>query len=143
MHYRVETSPKVHAVPQAEALEENLITRLSHMETKSQKVLVKRISPNGKIPTKGTAQTAGYDLSASKKVEIPARNQETIGTGIAIQLPTNTYGRIAPRSGLAVKNKLMVKAGVIDADYRGEISVVLANLGENDDIVNKADRVVS
>ena len=86
----METSPKVHAVPEPEALEENLITRLSYMGTTNQKVLVKLIAPEAKVPVKATAEAAGYDIYASEGVEIPARGQETIGTGIAIQLPTNT-----------------------------------------------------
>ena len=52
-----------------------------------------------------------------------------VGTGIAIQVPHDTYGRIAPRSGLEVKHRLITNAGVIDADYRGEVKVVLVNQG--------------
>ena len=74
-------------------------------------------------------------------MEIPARGQETIGTEISIQLPTNTYSRITPRSSLAVRNRLIVNPGVIDVDYTGEIRVVLANLGEDKYIVNKGDRI--
>jgi dUTP pyrophosphatase len=50
-----------------------------------------------------------------------------IPTGLAIQLPTGTYGRIAPRSGLAVKHGVDVLAGVVDPDYTGELKVVLVN----------------
>ena len=53
-----------------------------------------------------------------------------VGTGIAIQLSHNSYGRIAPRSGLAVKHQLATKAGVIDSDYRVEERVVLVNQGD-------------
>ena len=68
----LETSPKIHAVPEAEALEENLITRLSYMKTTNQRVLVKLIAPEAKVPAKATAQAAGYDIYASERVEIPA-----------------------------------------------------------------------
>ena len=64
-----------------------------------------------------------------------------VGTGIAIGLPHNTYGRITPRSSLAVKHRLMTNAGVIDFDYRGEVKVVLANLGDQPYRVEKGDRI--
>jgi len=53
-----------------------------------------------------------------------------VGAGIAIGLPHDSYGRIAPRSSLAVKHRLTTNAGVIDSDYGGEVKVVLANLGD-------------
>jgi deoxyuridine 5'-triphosphate nucleotidohydrolase len=51
-------------------------------------------------------------------------------TGIAISLPPGVYGRVAPRSGLAMKNGIQIGAGVIDPDYTGEISVIIFNMGE-------------
>jgi len=79
---------------------------------------------------KGTARAAGHDLYAIEGTDVPARGQAIVGTGIAIGLPHNTYGRIASRSSLAVKHRLTTNAGVIDSDYRGEVKVVLANLGD-------------
>ena len=79
---------------------------------------------------KGTARVAGHDLYAIEGTEVPARGQAIIGTGIAIGLLHNTYGRIAQRSSLAVKHRLTTNAGVIDSDYRGEVKVVLAHLGD-------------
>ena len=64
-----------------------------------------------------------------------------VATGIAIGLPHNTYGRIAPRSGLAVKHRLTTNAGVIDADYTGEVKVVLVNQGDQPYVVKKHDRI--
>src|SRR6266403_1440831 len=64
-----------------------------------------------------------------------------VATGIAIGLPHNTYGRIAPRTGLAVKHRLTTNAGVIDADYRGEVKVVLVNQGDQPYVVEKHDRI--
>jgi len=64
-----------------------------------------------------------------------------VGTGIAIGFPRNTYRRIAPQSSLAVKHQLMTNAGVIDSDYRGEVKVVLANLGDQLYRVEKGDRI--
>ena len=62
-------------------------------------------------------------------------------TGIAIACPTGTYGRVAPRSGLAVKKFIDTGAGVIDADYRGEVGVVLFNFSDQDFSVKVGDRI--
>ena len=84
---------------------------------------------------------AGNDLYAKEKRTIPAKGQEVIGSGIAIGLPPNTYRRIAPRSGLAVKHFLTVNAGVIDVDYTGEIKIVLVNLGTKKYGINEGDKM--
>ena len=73
--------------------------------------------------------------------EIPAREQAVIGTGIAIGLPHDTYGRIAPRSGFAVKHRLTTNAGVIDTDYTEDIKLVLVNQGDQPYRVEKGDRI--
>jgi len=77
----------------------------------------------------------------TKELDLPARGQAIVGTGIAIGLPHNTYGRIAPRSSLVVKHRLTTNAGVIDSNYRGEVKVVLANLGEQPYRVEKGDQI--
>jgi len=90
---------------------------------------------------KRTARAAGHDLYANEGTDVPARGEAIVGTGIAIGLPHDTYGRIAPRSSLAVKHRLMTNAGVMDSDYRGEVKVVLAHLGDQPDRVEKGDRI--
>jgi len=103
------SSPVAYAIPEEEALEENLITRFSKAQDKKgltandQSVRVKKLSVETKVPTKGSAKVAGHDLYAIEGTDIPARGQGIVGTGIAIGLPYNTYGQIAPRSSLAVK----------------------------------------
>jgi len=80
------------------------------------------------LPARATPGAAGYDLfSTDSYVVLPGR-RVVVSTGISIKLPAGTYGRIAPRSGLAVKHGLDTLAGVIDPDYTGEIKVVLQNL---------------
>ena len=81
---------------------------------------------NGKTPTRGSDDAAGLDLYASQPVEIQAGTRALVPTGIKVKLPTSTYGRIAPRSGLSLKG-IDVAAGVIDRDYRGEVQIVLVN----------------
>ena len=89
---------------------------------------VTKINPLATLPARATAGSAGYDLfSTDSYVVLPGR-RVVVSTGITIQLPPGTYGRVCPRSGLAVKHGLDVLAGVIDPDYTGEVKVVLQNL---------------
>ena len=95
------------------------------------------------IPTKGSEFSAGYDLYAciDEPLIITSRSTSLVPTGLAIRLPTNHYGRIAPRSGLAYRHSLDVGAGVIDEDYSGEIGVVIFNLSDKDYTVYHGDRI--
>ena len=89
---------------------------------------VTKLVPNAQLPVRGSSGAAGYDLfSTDSYVVLPGR-RVVVSTGISVQLPPGTYGRIAPRSGLAVKHGLDTLAGVIDPDYTGEVKVVLQNL---------------
>lgn len=89
---------------------------------------VTKINPLATLPVRATTGSAGYDLfSTDNYVVLPGR-RVVVSTGITVQLPPGTYGRIAPRSGLAVKHGLDTLAGVIDPDYTGEVKVVLQNL---------------
>ncbi|KIW25350.1 deoxyuridine 5'-triphosphate nucleotidohydrolase [Cladophialophora immunda] len=104
-------------------------------------LLIKKLSPDASTPTRGSAFAAGYDLYASKPITIPARGKALVSTDLSIATPEGTYGRVAPRSGLAAKHFIDTGAGVIDADYRGEVKVLLFNHGEADFQVNKGDRI--
>ena len=98
-------------------------------------------SEKAKVPTKGSALAAGYDLYSSEEAIIPAHGQGLVSTDISIIVPVGTYGRVAPRSGLAVKHGISTGAGVIDADYRGEVKVVLFNHSEKDFEIKQGDRI--
>ncbi|MBW8268319.1 dUTP diphosphatase [Caldovatus aquaticus] len=95
---------------------------------------VKRLSDTARLPFRASAGAAGYDLHADLRQGgtdappclIPPGQRVTVPTGIALAIPEGCYGRIAPRSGLAIRG-LDVLGGVVDADYRGEIMVILAN----------------
>lgn len=102
---------------------------------------VKRLSENAKLPVRGSPGAAGYDLFSAQDVTIQAQGKAIVPTEISIAVPEGTYGRVAPRSGLAAKHHLDVGAGVIDADYRGAVGVVLFNLGQTDYQVAKGDRI--
>lgn len=102
---------------------------------------IQLLSATAKPPTRGSAFAAGYDLYASKATTIPARDRVLVDTDISIAVPEGTYGRVAPRSGLAVKHGIDTGAGVIDADYRGPVKVLLFNLSETDFEVQVGDRI--
>ena len=105
------------------------------------KLKIKKLNPKAFLPVKGSEHAAGYDLFSIDDTMVPAKGKLLISTGIAMAIPIGNYGRVAPRSGLAVKNFIDVGAGVIDADYRGEVKVLLFNLGSNDFKVNVGDRI--
>lgn len=92
-------------------------------------------------PTRGSALAAGYDLYSSETATVPARGQALVSTDISVMVPENTYGRVAPRLGLAVKHGISTGAGVIDADYRGEVKVVLFNHSDRDFAISPGDRI--
>lgn len=96
-------------------------------------ISIKLLSDLAKMPTQGTAFSAGYDLYAAESAVIPKLSRKLIKTNISLAIPINYYGRIAPRSGLAFKNGIDVLAGVIDSDYRGDIGVILYNTDNNND----------
>ena len=83
----------------------------------------------------------GYDLVSAEDVSVKAKNKYLVSTGLSMAIPEGYYGRVAPRSGLAVKNFIDVGAGVLDPDYRGEVKVLLFNFSEVDFEVKKGDRI--
>lgn len=89
----------------------------------------KRLQPKSILPTRGTPQSAGLDLHCIEDLRIEAGTRVSAHTGLSVAIPEGFYGRIAPRSGLAVKHGIDVLAGVIDCDYRGEIICLLYNTG--------------
>lgn len=77
---------------------------------------VRRLTKLSKLPSRGSELSAEYDLYASESVVVKSKDRALVPTGIAISVPPGTYGRIVPRSGLAVKHGIDVGAGVIDED---------------------------
>jgi len=135
-------SPTVYAIPENEAREENLKVEFGATQSKKdQRIQVRLLDPQAKLPTRGSAKAAGHDLYANEEKTIPARGQEVVPTGISITPPRGTYRRIAPQSGMAVKHQIAVNAAVIDSDYTGEIRVVLANMSDQDYAIQKGDRI--
>ena len=109
------------------------------------KILIKRLSNNIPLPKYETEGSSGMDLTANvdKVIEIQPGKSEIIPTGIALSIPKNYEIQIRPRSGLAAKNQISVlnTPGTIDDDYRGEIKVILINLGEKKFKIEKGLRI--
>ena len=99
------------------------------------------LSPSATTPDKATPLSAGFDLFASTKAIINPKSRKLIKTDIAIEIPKGHYGRVAPRSSLSTKFELDIGAGVIDADYRGEIKILLINNGNSPYEVKPGDKI--
>ena len=104
-------------------------------------VQMKKERPTAIYPAFKSKGAAGMDLYSDIDVKIAPMTRQLVPTGICIAIPSGHYGRIAPRSGLAVKYLLDIGAGVIDSDYRGEILVLLLNNSSKTFQVNKGDRI--
>ena len=108
-------------------------------------ILIKRLSKDVSLPKYETVGSSGVDLAAnvSENIEIKPGQTEVIPTGLAVSIPKNFEIQIRPRSGLAAKNQISVlnTPGTIDADYRGEIKVILINHGNKSFIIEKGLRI--
>lgn len=108
-------------------------------------VEIKKLHPDSVVPVYKTEHAAGMDLSAylEDSLRLAPGTRALVDTGIAIALPSGYEAQVRPRSGLALKHGigLVNSPGTIDADYRGEIKVVLINLGDTDFEINNGDRI--
>ncbi len=106
---------------------------------------IKRLTDSAKLPDRGSAFAAGYDLFADVTEDVTIEPHETkmIGTGLAMEIPEGYFGGIFARSGLSAKEGLRPAncVGVVDADYRGEIKVALHNDGEVQRVVTPAEKI--
>ena len=109
------------------------------------KILIKRLSKEVSLPKYETSGSSGMDLAAyiNNSINLESGKSQIIPTGISVAIPEGFEIQIRPRSGLAAKNKISVlnTPGTIDADYRGEIKVILINLGDNTFVIEKGLRI--
>lgn len=109
------------------------------------KVLIKKLSPDVKLPSYKTSGASGMDLMAFIKspITIKPKSSQLISTGLSMAFSEEYEIQIRPRSGLAAKNNISVlnTPGTIDSDYRGELKVIIYNHGNEDFIVNNNDRI--
>ncbi|HZG53566.1 MAG TPA: dUTP diphosphatase [Pyrinomonadaceae bacterium] len=88
-----------------------------------------KLHPAAQLPVRASIEAAGLDLFSVEDVTLEPGGRAMVRTGLSVAIPRGFYGRVAPRSGLAVRHGLDVLAGVIDSDYRGEIKCALVNHG--------------
>lgn len=105
------------------------------------KLKIYKVNPEAKIPSYSHEGDAAFDLYSCEDIVLSSLEKKVIKTGIAMAIPKDYVGLIWDRSGLAAKHSITTLAGVVDSGYRGEISVVLINLGKQDFKVNKYDRI--
>ena len=103
---------------------------------------VKRVSEYAQLPTRGSKDAAGLDLYCPFHIKVPADSQKKIPLGIAVEIPKGYMGLLVPRSSMS-KTPLRCanSVGVIDADYRGEISIVYENISCSDYTIFRGDRI--
>jgi len=106
-------------------------------------VIIEPTKDNYSMPRRATQMAVGYDLFATKDEVIRPLDRKLIGTGIKLKMPEGMEGQIRSRSGLANKYGVFVlnSPGTIDPDYRGEIKVLLANLGQLPFNISEGDRI--
>lgn len=108
-------------------------------------VKIKRLNKLAKIPTRGTAESAGYDLYAAtdKDIQIPPHSNVKIGTGIAMSIPNGFFGGIFARSGVATKRNMRPSncVGIVDSDYTGEVIVSIHNDSTETKTIQKGERI--
>ena len=109
------------------------------------KALIKKLHKAVNIPEYKTNGSSGLDLEAFLEKDLILKSNQTVivPTGLSIAIDQNLEIKIRPRSGLAAKNNITVlnTPGTIDSDYRGEIKVILINLGNDDFVIKNGDRI--
>lgn len=108
-------------------------------------VRVKRLNHGAGLPMPdyATSGAAGMDICAAETLNLRVGRRHAVATGFAFAIPEGFEIQVRPRSGLALKHGItcLNTPGTIDSDYRGEVKVILANLGEDDFMINKGDRI--
>ena len=106
-------------------------------------IRIKRLHPDAALPryAHGASEDAGLDLRAVERVVLSPGAAQAVPTGLAIELPPGYEAQVRPRSGMALKHSVTVNFGTIDPGYRGEIRVVMFNLGRADYVVEAGDRI--
>jgi dUTP pyrophosphatase len=107
------------------------------------KIRIKKLHPEATPPAyaHGAAEDAGLDLHSIETIVLTPGAARAVPTGLAIELPPGYEAQVRPRSGLALKHSITVNFGTIDPGYRGEIRVVMFNLGRAEYVVEKGDRI--
>ena len=120
---------------------QRLIRLLESLKTPCCRIIP--VSPDAKMPARGSVGAAGYDITSAEDLIIPARGRGLVHTGLLISPPRGCHIELRPRSGLALRHGITVlnSPGTIDEDYRGEIMVILFNTSDEPFTVSKGDRI--
>ncbi|WP_221271507.1 dUTP diphosphatase [Helicobacter gastrofelis] len=107
------------------------------------KVKLQKLHPHAKLPTYQSAGASGFDLCALESLEIAPKSVGLVKTGIALELEKGYEVQVRSRSGLALKHQIVVlnSPGTVDSDYRGELQVILMNLGDAPFHIQAGDRI--
>jgi dUTP pyrophosphatase len=107
------------------------------------KIRIKKLHPDALLPVyaHGALEDAGLDLRAVERTVLTPGASQAVPTGLAIELPPGYEAQVRPRSGLGLKHSITVNFGTIDPGYRGEIRVIMFNLGRADYTIEKGDRI--
>ncbi len=106
------------------------------------KVLVKKLSKDIILPSKATKGSAFYDVCAEVNISLKCSLVTPVPTGLAFDVPSGYEMEIRPRSGLSLHKIILANSpGTLDSDYRGELKILLLNLGNKDYLIRKGDRV--
>lgn len=124
---------------------ENIFLHLNIIQTFHYLIImmlsIQRLTPEAILPSRGSKHAAGLDVYSPQAYTLPPGQRVLIPLDISIELPIGTFAHLLPRSGLALKHGIHVGAGVVDSDYRGNVSVLLMNLGEEVVHIQAGDRI--
>lgn len=126
-------------------IEKSILTAYEMIKNPRERVTVKieRIDPNAKIPQYAHPTDAGADVFALEDTIIHSNTTKLIRTGIKVAIPVGYEIQVRPRSGLSLKTGLRIAnaPGTIDADYRGEVCIIMTNIGINDETIKAGDKI--
>lgn len=108
---------------------------------KTMKIKAKKLYPDAQLPKMMREGDAAMDFYAYQDYEFLPGQSQMVATGVAMAIPLGYWGNVRDRSGLAAKHSIHTMAGVIDANYRGEIQIVMINLGSEVYHIKKGDRI--
>lgn len=113
------------------------------LRSAAMELLVKRLTPTAKLPVRATAHASCLDVHADAEGTIAPGERALVKTGLSVAVPPGFEVQVRSRSGLALKQGVAVlnSPGTVDADYRGEVGVILINLGKDPFVFKRGDRI--
>lgn len=109
---------------------------------KENKVIFKKIHEDARIPERQHPGDSGYDVFSAEEVKLEAGEIDTVSAGVKMKMPEGLEAQVRPRSGLSLSGiTVMNTPGTIDSGYRGEVKVILGNLGDEEFKIDKGERI--